>query len=130
MFKAELREKGMRPGKDVTLAHYKSHISCLQQVVIGTVDACATAAPALRFFASKIGATFNIVAKTKAIPHTLFAVHPRVSVQDRDKILTSILGLSKTEEGKAMLNRGNLKPFKVTVDADYDVVRNFNQLLN
>ena len=73
--------------------------------------------------------TFKIVAKTKSIPHTLFAVHPRVSVQDREKILASILALAKSEEGKALLKRGKLKPFKPTADSDYDAVRNFIQLL-
>jgi phosphonate transport system substrate-binding protein len=129
LLKAQLNESGMVPGKDVKLSHFRSHVSCMQQVVIGAADACGTAAPALRFFMHKMNTQLKIIAKTRSIPHTLFAVHPRVPEQEREKILQAILALSETEEGRALLKRGKLKPFIPINDSDYDEVRAFKALM-
>jgi hypothetical protein len=43
LLEAELKDHGLQPTKDVFLSYHRSHMSCLQQMVIGTVDACATA---------------------------------------------------------------------------------------
>lgn len=129
LLKAALKEQGMVPDQDIQLSHHRSHVSCMQQVVIGTVDACGTAAPALRFFADKMNTKLKVIAETRKIPHTLFAVHPKISETDREKILQALQALSKTEEGRKLLKRGKLKPFIPIKDSDYDVVRNFNALI-
>lgn len=129
LLKADLHDKGMVPGKDVELSYHRSHMSCMQQVVLGKADACGTAAAALRFFTHKMNTKLKIVAKTTEIPHTLFAIHPRVSNEDREKVLQAILTLADTEEGQVLLKRGRLKPFVPIKDKDYDVVRAFDALI-
>lgn len=118
-----LRANGLVPGKDVSLAHHRSHVSCMQKVVIGEVDACGTAAPAVRFFQSKMHVELKVIGRTREIPHTLFAIHPRVPEAERELLRRQILSWGETEEGKALLARGELTPFVAIGDADYDVVR-------
>ncbi|BAU47539.1 phosphate ABC transporter [Sulfurifustis variabilis] len=118
-----LRTHGLKPGVDVTLSHHRSHVSCMQKVMIGEADACGTAAPAVRFFQSKMHVELKVVGRTREIPHTLFAIHPRVPERDREILRQRILSWGETEEGKALLARGELTPFVAVSDADYDVVR-------
>jgi phosphonate transport system substrate-binding protein len=124
---AHLRNLKLIPGKDVTVTYHRSHISCMQQVVIGEADACGTAAPSVRFFERKMNVQLKSVDKTREIPHALFAVHPRVPAQDREALRRRILDWGNTEDGRAILARGELRPFVAISDADYNVVRNFTK---
>jgi phosphonate transport system substrate-binding protein len=123
--RAALQDAGLDPDKDVTITHHKSHVSCMQQVVLKNVDACGTAAPAVRFFKSKHKKELRTVMDSKKIPHTLFAVHPRVPEKIRKKLRDTILGWGKEEATMELLKRGRLKPFRPIADSDYDIVRKF-----
>lgn len=123
LFRAYLEKNGIYPGKDVKLSYHRSHVSCMQQVIISAADACATAAPALRFFTHKMNVDLNIIAQTPSIPHTLFAVHPRIKEADRKKLLSTILSWKDSKSGQELLKRGKLKPFIQVKDSDYDIVR-------
>ncbi|WP_455210844.1 phosphate/phosphite/phosphonate ABC transporter substrate-binding protein [Kaarinaea lacus] len=129
LLKAALKDKGLKVD-DVQISHHRSHISCMQQVVIGAVDACGTAAPALRFFTDNMGVELKIIAETRKIPHTLFAAHPKITPAEREKILQILQALAATEEGRRLLQRGKLKPFKPVTDAHYDEVRDFQKYVN
>lgn len=118
-----LREKGLQPEKDMAITHHRSHVSCMQQVVIGEADACGTAAPSLRFFQNKMQMELKTIASTRDIPSSLFVVHPRVPKKDREQLRNRIISWSNTEEGKNILARGELTPFKRVENSDYDVVR-------
>lgn len=111
------------PGKDIKLSYHRSHVSCMQQVLIGTADACGTAAPALRFFQHKMKVTFKIISRSKVIPHTLFSIHPRVSKKNKQRIQDAILQWGKTVMGKKLLARGRMKPLRTIQDSEYDIVR-------
>lgn len=115
------------PGKNIKLTYHRSHISCMQQVLIGSADACGTAAPALRFFQHKMKITLRTIGRSRAIPHTLFSIHPRIPATERQIILNRILAWGKTESGKQLLARGRLKPMRAIKDSDYDIVRKMAQ---
>lgn len=123
LFRGHLRQNGLRPDKDVELVHFRSHVSCMQQVLIGDVAACATAAPARRFFQAKMNIEFKVISSSREIPHTLFAIHPRVPKDTREAIQARILNWSNTREGQELLGRGKLTPFVPVTDRDYNVVR-------
>lgn len=123
LFIGHLRANGLRPEKDVDLVHFRSHVSCMQQVLIGDVAACATAAPALRFFQAKMQIELKIIASTREIPHTLFIIHPRIPKATREAIQTRIVGWANTREGQELLGRGKLTPFIPIKDSDYNIVR-------
>ena len=129
LLRAYLAKNGIVPGRDVKLSYHRSHVSCLQQVIIGTADACGTAGPALRFFMNKMKVKMETIAKTTAIPHTLFAVHPRVPEAARKQLLQTILSWGTTEGGRQLLQRGKLKPFIRVTDKDYDIVRKYSKVL-
>lgn len=120
-----LRKSGLAPDKDVTLNYFRSHMSCLQQVLIDAADACGTAAPALRYFKSRMGVEMRVIAEGEPIPHTLFVAHSRVPAQDRSRIHDRILGWSKSPEGKEILDRGKMTGFVTVTNEAYDVVRKF-----
>ena len=121
--KMALLEAKIDPRTDTKLQYYKAHDSCLQQLLIGEIDACGTAAYPLRFFENKWKVKFRVIAETPTISHALFIVHPRVSKQEREVILKTILSWSATESGKQLLEKGGLKPFIAVTDAEYDSVR-------
>ena len=118
-----LKKLNLTPGKDVTITHHRSHVSCMQQVIIQAADTCGTAAPALRFFEHKMKVDLDVVAETKSIPHALFAAHPKLSEQEYNKIKSAILSWSKTKRGQALLKHGKLSPYKDIKDEDYNIVR-------
>lgn len=125
LVRAHLKKAGLVPGEDVTLVYHRSHVSCMQQVLIGASAACGSAPPALRYFKSRMKVEMRVIAETEAIPHTLFAAHSRVPAGERARLLDAIVGWSNTAEGKVLLERGKLLPFKSIKNEDYDVVRKF-----
>lgn len=118
-----LKKINLDPEKDVTITHHRSHVSCMQQVVIKAADTCGTAAPALRFFEHKMKTDLDVIAETGSIPHALFTAHPGLSEDEYRKIKAAILSWSKTKKGQALLKHGKLSPYKDVSDKDYDVVR-------
>jgi phosphonate transport system substrate-binding protein len=122
-----LRERGLQPDKDLTVTYHRSHVSCMQQVVIGEADACGTAAPSLRFFQNKMQVDLKVIASTRDIPSSLFVIHPRVPKKERERLRNRIISWSNTDEGKTILARGELTPFMHVDDNDYDVVRRLSK---
>lgn len=51
--KMALLQAEIDPRTDIKLQYYKAHDSCLQQLLIGGIDACGTTAYTLRFFKNK-----------------------------------------------------------------------------
>jgi phosphonate transport system substrate-binding protein len=127
LIRNHLRAHGLVPDKDVTMTHHRSHVSCMQKVVIGEADACGTAAPSVRFFENKMQLHLKTITTSREIPSSLFVVHPRVPASQRAQLRDRIISWSNTEEGMAILNRGALTPFVATADADYNVVRELSK---
>lgn len=123
--KMALLKAGIDPRQDVQMQYYKAHDSCLQQLLIGEIDACSTGAYPLRFFENKWNVTFRVLAETQTISHSLFIVHPRVSAKDRETIRKTILSWDKTKAGRLLLERGELKPFIAVTDEEYSEVRKY-----
>ena len=127
--KMALLQAKLDPDTDTTLQYYKAHDSCLQQLLIGEVDACGTAAFPLRFFENKRNMKFRVLAETQAISHSLFIVHPRVSKKEREVLRKTILSWAQTDSGKELLAKGELKPFVTVTDAEYNVVRAYTRAM-
>ena len=127
LIKDYLVTNGFVIGKTVKLTHHRSHVSCMQQVLIGSADACGTAAPALRFFQHKMKVELKTIGESKPIPHTLFSIHPRIPESEKNTILERILSWGKTAEGEKILARGRLKPLKPIKDSDYNIVRKMSK---
>ena len=120
-----LRKNGLVPDKDIMLAYYRSHISCMQQVLIDAAAACGTAIPAMRYFKARMKVEMSVILETDVIPHTLFAAHSRLSAQERALLLEVITSWGSTPDGKIILERGKMIPFVPITNDAYNVVRKF-----
>jgi phosphonate transport system substrate-binding protein len=120
-------QAGIHPSAEVKRHYERNHLACLQSVRIGAADACATADQLLRTLEGQIqpASEFRVLHKTGSIPHAVFVVHKRVSRNGRDALLKTILGWSRSEEGRRILEHGRFLPFIAAKDADYDVVRQY-----
>lgn len=127
LMKAHFKNNGLQPKKDVTISHHRSHVSCMQQILIGEADACGTAAPALRFFQHKMKVKLKVIAETAPIPHTLFAIHPRVPEYEREIIRERMVNWARTTEGRKLLDTGKLSSFIPIENSAYDIVREFDK---
>jgi len=123
LVKDHLEKNGIDPDKDVTIEHHRSHASCMRSVLIGNAQACGTAPPALRFFQDKMKSRLKIIAKTKGIPSTLFAIHPRITENQRKELLKQITGWPDTEKGKKLLKNTKVQAFIPIKDKKYNGVR-------
>mgnify|MGYP000867243716 FL=1 len=89
--KSALQKAGLTPGKDVTLKYYPNHLACLQNLQIGTVDACVTSASSLKTFESQLNIKLQRIGASVSIPHSLFAVHKRVPPADIEKFRNTLM---------------------------------------
>lgn len=127
LVKLALTRAGVRPGRDVTIRHFRTHDSCLQQLLIGSIDSCGSAPYPVRFFKSKWKVDLRVLSETFVIPHALFVVHQRVPPNERQILLRTILSWPESERGRALLEQGSLTPFVVATDGEYDIVRDYSR---
>jgi phosphonate transport system substrate-binding protein len=127
LVKDHLIKSGYADNLDNRLQYQKSHFACMHQVIVGKAQACGTAPPAVRFFRQKTDAKLRVISQTMAIPNSLFAAHPRVSPQERQKIVDTMMSWPGTAEGKKLLERAKVKAFVPIDDSAYDIVRAMSQ---
>jgi phosphonate transport system substrate-binding protein len=108
---------------DVKLTYHRSHVSCLQQLLIKKADVCVTAEPTLRFFNHKMKNDLHYVLKTKSIPHVLFAAHKRVPEKLRQQAIQVITSWDDIEKKKKLLTNAKFPSFVPATDTDYNAVR-------
>lgn len=122
-----LKHSGIDLENDLNTIHERTHVTCLQKVIIGLADACATAEPAVVFIEEKIGIKMRSIGESLSIPHTLFAVKSTMNSETKSKLLKEILSWALDNEHKDLLNNARLKGFKAIKDSDYDIVRTIKE---
>jgi len=128
MILVSLEKKGYQVLDDFTLSYSKNHFICLQKVLDKKAAGCVTAKRAVEFFnQEKEIDGFRVIYETKALPHALFVVHPRVPMKERNLIQERILHWGTEEKGRKMLKKGKLLNFIKAKDTDYNRVREFLQ---
>jgi phosphonate transport system substrate-binding protein len=124
-----LYQSGIHPGKDVTLKYFSDHLSCLQQLHIGTIISCATSSAMVRVFEAQKHVKLRMLMQSPKVPHSLFVVHSRVPQKDRDMIartiLTSTLSNVPQDLRTGIFVEKDGTYFKPVKDADYDIVRTY-----
>jgi phosphonate transport system substrate-binding protein len=113
-----LREAGLDPQRDVTLRHYKSHESCLQQVLSGSAAACVTPEHALRAFTSRIGITLRVLKESPPSLGPLFVAHPDLPPAARQALQEDILSWADRADGRTILHALGFKTFVPVSTAD------------
>lgn len=127
MAKRALLEKGIVPGKDVTFVAFKTVDSCLQQVLIGSANACISPPYVPTMLEQSMNIKLRTVLQSSSIPNMALVVHPRVAEKERDTIKKTFLSLSNTEAGKKLLKNIQSRGFIPIIDSQYDVVRDFRK---
>lgn len=117
-----LRTNGIQTS-DVKMSFHRSHVNCMQQILIKKADVCVTSEPMLRFFNHKMKTNLFFSFKTKSIPHVLFAAHKRVPENLRQKAIQVITTWDDIEQKKKLLTNAKFPPFVPATDSEYDVVR-------
>ena len=117
-----LRKNGIQTS-DVRMSYHRSHVTCLQQILIKKADVCVTAEPTLRFFNHKMKTDLHYVLKTRGIPHVLFAAHKRVPEKLRQQAIQVITTWDDIEEKKKLLTNAKFPAFVPALDSEYNVVR-------
>ena len=107
----------------VKLSYQRSHVNCMQQMLIKKADLCVTAEPMLRFFNHKMKTDLEFAFKTRGIPHVLFAAHKRMSKKQRETAMQIITTWDNVKEKKQLLTNGKFPPFVPATDSEYNVVR-------
>jgi phosphonate transport system substrate-binding protein len=123
MMKYALVQADMQPLRDITLRYFRTHHSCLQQVLVGTARACVTMLSSLRSFETAMHTTLRIVATLPSIPGPLFVSRPGMLASERYALIATITSWHQTEAGRAMLQRAGFDTFIPAADSDYDLVR-------
>lgn len=112
------------PGIDTQVAYRRSHHSCLQSVLIGTADACATTFMPLRTFEQEHKVKFDVMPDSMFIPHLLFIAHERVPQRLFVRVQEALLAMVDTPAGLKILNNtGCSEGFSIVARGDYEVVK-------
>lgn len=124
IFHHELKAKEIDVDKEFNFIPANNHFTCMQMVLLDKVEACVTLDKAKSWFElQKKMRPFKVVFRSQVYPHTLFVIHPRVSLEQRNKIQKVLL---KWDDRPSHIRSKNLDKsvFVIAKDSDYDVVRN------
>jgi phosphonate transport system substrate-binding protein len=123
-----LGKAGLKPGTDVKMVFLASHMNCLQELMIGSVDACGVSPSALRLAQIQLKSRFRTIDTSPPVPSPLFVVKSTLPRKERDAV-TRILTTTTLENVKPELRRmyyadDGKKPFIPASDLDYEPIRN------
>ncbi len=121
--KKHLHDFGFDLSRDITIEHERTHIACLQKLLLGFTDACATTQTALQFFEQRLEIKFQVITQTPEIPHALFVAHPRIDSAHRQEIINALLKWRPPAAQDNSYDNKWLTPLRKITDADYDTVR-------
>ena len=129
MTRMALLHAGLNPDRDVTVRHYRTKMSCLQAVAMGSAVACGVPNFLLDQLNGLDGMKLRPLFETPAISHMVYAVHGRVPEADRRMLRNCIVGWSGTSEGEKIMSIGAWTRFVDARDEDYDEARRYRKRL-
>ncbi|MGI9419154.1 MAG: phosphate/phosphite/phosphonate ABC transporter substrate-binding protein [Geminicoccaceae bacterium] len=93
LIKTALMDEGLRPGLDVGIRHFRNKASCLQATASGAVAACGV--PEFILADADVFAhhSLRVIFGAPPVSHFAFAVHDRVSEEERAQLEDVILSL-------------------------------------
>jgi phosphonate transport system substrate-binding protein len=132
MNRVALKKAGLNPDRDVTVVYLASHQACLQQMMIGKVDACGVSPPGVRLVEQQMKTSFRLIYETPEIPSPLFVVKKELPANEREIIMKTLQASDLNgvkPELRAMFLGDVKKPFRTTTEREYDVIRGYLKLL-
>ncbi|GAB4387610.1 MAG: hypothetical protein Kow0025_02170 [Thermodesulfovibrionales bacterium] len=124
MTSAHLLDRGIDPGRDMTVKYVGSQDSVILAVENGMAEIGGTWRPSLRLM-DRMEDDIMVIEETEPQPQMPLSAHPRVAPDVVDRLRGLLVELAGTEEGKEILKRLELPMgFEPASDAEYDAVRN------
>ncbi len=122
LVEAEFAALGLDPAT-VDITGYSTHADCLQNLVLGDIDICATAPVPLREFESEFGPELTIVTKSRAIGSLAYVASPDLDPTSAAQIEGFLLGLGGDEASLEILRLIGTARLVPVGQGDYDGVR-------
>lgn len=117
-----LRDAGVDPEQDVSLAYMSSPAACLHQVQAGVAAACILGEGQLPQRVSD-DPPLRIVLRTAPLPGMVLLIRGEISEARTEALRSALLSLDQTQAGRLLLESLGAARFVVAEDADYDGVR-------
>lgn len=127
-----VKKAGLTPDADVRMVYLASHQACLQQLMIGKVDACGVSPPGVRLVEQQMNTHFRLIHETPEIPSPLFVYKKELPQHDREAIKAALLASQMRgvrPQLRAMFLGNVSTPFRSINERDYDIVRSYLKLL-
>ena len=86
-----LLRAGLDPGEDVLVRRVEGPLSCVQQVLARTVQACATDRFGAEVFHEQMNVSLRVLGETPGVPFGVWAAHRRVPADQRALIRRLLL---------------------------------------
>ncbi len=119
LVKSALMERGLRPGLDVGIRHFRNKASCLHAARSGAVGACGVPAFIFEEIETLTSQSVRIIFEAPPVNHFAFAVHNRVPEEERERLRELVLSLG---DGRVD-GFGPKKSFVRIEDEDYASIR-------
>jgi phosphonate transport system substrate-binding protein len=117
-----LHSAGLDPDKDVTLISTPSHNASLASAQKGIVDAAGLMATPLQFAEPEVQKAMHVIATSQGTPHMPISVGTSISAEQARIIEEALLGLTQSEEGKALLKHLSWPGFTQATPEEYDAI--------
>ncbi len=121
LVRAFLRKSGLDTEKDLELVYFRSHSSCLNQLIAHAVEACGTSPTAMNQLRGSMSNQLRGIAETDRVPPALFVVHQRVPADERKRLLDTIASWGHPSNPSQV----RLNGYFPIDDAAYDEIRKF-----
>jgi len=129
MTKLALDEAGLNISRGVHVIYYKTHESCLQQLVIRNIEACGSEGHLIRLFEKKWSVHFRVLGTTPPIPGAVLVAQSRIPNAEREALIKAILEWPDNENVRGFLQLGGLGIPVRARDDEFNVVRRDLKLL-
>lgn len=122
-----LKSEGLEAGSDVEVRYFKSHMACMQQLAIGSVDACGVSPAIVRLAEDQLQTKFHVFYKSPVISAPLFVVRQDLPRKEQETIRNVLLATTLKDVDPALRKMfvpdDRRKPFIPVTDSDYDNAR-------
>lgn len=102
----------------VTTYHFSQHEACFEALMSHQVSACASHSVPVAVFERASGVHLSVIHRTLAIPSSVIAVHERVPVDVREKIVETLTSLDERDAGMQLLADTAIESGWVATTAD------------
>ncbi|MDT8383637.1 MAG: phosphate/phosphite/phosphonate ABC transporter substrate-binding protein [Gammaproteobacteria bacterium] len=123
LVRARLITAGIDPDKDLTLVATPSHNASLLSAHKGVTDAASLMIPPFERARPEIKNAMRIIDKTTGTPHMPISVAPWLPAKEISVIETSLITMSSTQEGQALLKHLSWPGFVKATPKEYESLK-------